>query len=1648
MCGALLALTSGAAFAGANSTLNVVVKTPSGAPVANAQVIAIYFNGNPDPLASRVAFTNASGTANFSGANALVDTDFYQIVVSSQGYLPGIVDQYNGGAPGLAANPSVSTPSITITLSSASAAGYGELDGTVSNATPNAIIFGQVSLQTGGGAAVAYGAALTNGAGSATLRVYNVPYSGINSYSIGAFDAVLNRSAGANYGGALNGGTSPALVPGPLDFSVAPPPVAQISQTQQSGAAGGLSVSGVTTDTAAPNGNPIPFVNLNFQGQYTDTYGQTHYDWRGANSDQNGIFQLYGLLPGVTYYASSPGGCGNQNNTCYQGFQSTATPGMAPGVNDFLYSSTVTVLQPRIKLAQLPPSNGRLAVYVKDQFGNFFPQAGIGLWPDYAPWQTVGGGVCTGPYVQNPGFSSLNSNAATGYALITGLPSGNYQLNAWTPYGQASFNAPSSNSSNYQYYNGNCSAPGGPFFRLTIDTAAAPGADVSVYDVKGNVLSGGVGGVTVTVQISTSGTGVVHGTLSFPGVVDLSQSPITIVLYPQCSPGSPCNGGGGFAAFSSANTGPALNYSIAVSSGQSYWMQVLSKYWGAIYPGGNQPQPDLSASTAAVINLQFQPAGRIYGFLRKPDGSVYVPPSSQGAPNVNAESDGAWGNAQVNSDGSFSIGGLIPQTYFMIVNNYSGGDFPYTTKHPITQVSVVANQDTQQDVQMVDAVNIRPNVSLAALPPLAMVTACGNGHGECPPERWSTLALPAGSPFDLATVDAIITGGGNQSNGEFDYVPSTGNNNSNCNISLAAPGFCPGGIAASKSGAAYDFYVLRKGGFDSQNYAGGVRPYFVIESSSKNVIVKPSLAAGVVFSPNGGPNGSTVTVQDIPLTPSPSLAALPQATLKGAVTISNMISQRQFSSLAGNFDGFLAYLPNVWVYDSSGALKAASLVVPFPPAEQTVDPLLKQAVTSGNFIQFQTLMNSNPPSGWGPVGYEIRGLTAGQTYSIVATTPNYPPFKGTVTMGAVNSTTTLNVNFDLNPGAGLAGVVTSTTGAALAGAQVTIKASGFGPATVTTDAAGTWRLDGLGAGLYEVLAGASGYAQQAQNASVSGAGQTVLPTFALSASNASISGTVYTNNPVCPPGSTCTAFGKTVLQGVSVLAYDDTLNAQNPNAVLPLFRAVTNSSGVYKLTGLVTGDALGLHSYKIFVNAPDYYVLNQSTNAVAGALTGFDFALKPKPLDVSVFGHPVSPNYEFQITNYKQFKTGNAWIGLGGTGAFVKATSTDVSNYFTPRPDANGNTQLFLDYPLASLSTGTVYDLHIEATPNDPHAALVVKDVNFGLNLPHNTCQGIDQALIGDETGTNAQGHPLNEVPLDISGGAGGNSTALTLPAGGVIPIFSTATPSMCMSESDSASSPLASTGTVTSTGAFAGNIYTVTLSSVNYTNKGVDLTLSYNQSGADISDLGVYTFDGPSQQWKAVPGLQTLDPVKGTIKVKGLKTLASVLGARRSAGLMAVSDGKGYRPSGILLRPDDTGIFAVLRPSLLTGSFALPNVRLYSFPNPFTLQTKTVALNQTASNNCTGVAVPSMVTNGTIIKYEIPNGVSGHAVIRIFTPSGRLVQTLDQGDLPGNGTCGYTTWDGKNRSGQNVANGVYYGVLTVGGTAVNKGTFKMAVVK
>lgn len=182
-------------------------------------------------------------------------------------------------------------------------------------------------------------------------------------------------------------------------------------------------------------------------------------------------------------------------------------------------------------------------------------------------------------------------------------------------------------------------------------------------------------------------------------------------------------------------------------------------------------------------------------------------------------------------------------------------------------------------------------------------------------------------------------------------------------------------------------------------------------------------------------------------------------------------------------------------------------------------------------------------------------------------------------------------------------------------------------------------------------------------------------------------------------------------------------------------------------------------------------------------------------------------------------------------------------------------------------------------------------------------------------------------------------------------------------------------------------------------------LTLQYD-SGSDPNAINIYYFDGSKYLLESTN--RTIDTVNRTITVS-VSHFSTFVVLENSLPVV-ITDGD-------------------------AGSAA--DLQAFNFPNPFDLSAKTKTLNH-------GGSTSTMDTTGTIIRYLIPSGKSGAATLEIYNVAGDKVRAISLGS-PAADTYHYVSWDGKNDSGNNVASGVYVGMLKVGGA---KKTWKMAVIK
>jgi hypothetical protein len=1652
----ILAVTLAAASLGVVSAapgttqLNVHVRNGADVALGSVTVAAIQFGMNGPSTYTLVAQTNASGNAVFTIKMQMG----YNIVVSSQGFSPTIAEQFNNpeynpnkNVWAMTADPVYSTFTLTPGLTD-----VARIKLEIANATPNTVLFGGIynmlAQQQDGS-----GIVMTDNSGNGFLIVDNVPFADANTYNIGIYDPYLNRGTGRNVM------TDLATVPfvdgvrtlsytgaAKADFNNSIPP----SRVENASAGGGSSVSSTTVEgilrstqtlTTDP-WSPIPHMGISFRSCNNGLW---------ANADQNGRFQLSNLTVGATYYAETMGGCAwsnNGNGACYAPYSSPALAGnqdlcsglAARGENDFVYvSSALPIFQGvaspsyhdslKIQLDEMAESTGSFKVCVKSPAGQVIPNSNVNINADGSPWPktaTACQGTVQANYTMLPGFAMKNFNTgANGCATITGLPTGNYVVNVWTPFsnnsgGQSSFNSGEDGSPawgmNSQpcsdqscWLQSHCRDTGVNDYRVYIETNPAQGDNqmLHVYNSSNVLVTDGIvnlSSITYVVQAAGNASGLVRGVIKFPSAVDLSNNPIVITLFPQCSGMGSC-GTGNFTSVT--GSGKEIPYTLTVSSGFAYYMNTASFGWGRVRRGGGNNQVNLQSTGTVVIDMDFEPAGTITGTLYKPDGTVFSPSNNQYIW-VDANTDRGWTGTQVQKDGTFTMSDALSGINRIQINasgdSSSGNSFNYALPTPAPTVTLSAGSTSTLNINLVNATYVGIALNPAMTPDASVMTSDYDTI-----LGFKVVPLPAGTVLKGETISNMLLGKDDRL--EFRYSTGT---------LPMQEGPCgqgwPGGFCATAmpSPTVYDLYLMRSGDFGNMEKGPQPNmpyPHFSLLTSSKNVIIDSAHANQLV---RPAYSMSFSTGVKVNLTPSTDMSARGNATLFGQVTANNFFRQGDYDSLGGNFDDFVRYLPVVALYDANGSFKAAGIVVPPPAfiAQKEATGAFQGAFAAG-FSQFKTMLAEAPY-----FGYEIRGLAPSTCYTAVVTTPNYPPYQARTCVGVNGSTTTMTINLDDAVGAGatLQGVVTTTnTPVRLSNVTVELVGESIDPRSVVTDSTGAYKFEGLPKGAFRLKVSADGYALSDAEKELTGT-NVYTQNFALTAAGGSLTGTVYSQK---------LPFAK-VQAGAALYAYDDTYNGTNPTAPLPLLKARTGSDGTYVIKGLVPG-----HVYKVFLKVPGKYTLNQTATATAGLLTGVDFTMLPKPLDIEVFAKMNTERniYEFTILNPQDFKTG--FINWG-------EAPFDPAHVSTVTMTKLSSGELHGEVPLGPLVAGKTYVLQGAAVSYSGKS--VVREVLFGKGLKGNATQNIDDAILGDDS-DDGYGRKSNEAPLDKSGD---DPSALSFPPGVLQPVSTAAIPSCTFTGTGKDDASVADKVAALGADAFAGNLYTVAMSSVaTNESKDFELTLAYDKTTANLNDLAVSQFNTTTSKWEEVPGVATVNPVKGTVKVK-LKKLASVLNVRAGAAPMGVFDGRQY-----VVRPQTTGggsssgTFAVVRPSVAGDPFTGSKMKVFNYPNPFSLKLKTV----TAHNHDAG-NLPTLSTNGTFIHVEVPAANGGACHIRIYTLAGELVNDLSNTCV--GGKYNYFEWNGHNKGGQEVANGVYYGIVELSGKAPNlkDATFKMAVIK
>lgn len=1598
------------------------VNNAAGQGLSGATLYIIRFSTTgPDAAVSQVI----TGLVNGETTVNLTDGFSYDIFASSHNFGPSVRNQMNNPE-----HPRIEPSSVVgpvIVRLGESLTNRGTITANVTNGTANSVLFGNVrKISTGKD--LAFAACETDGTGACTMVFDNIPAADGNTYDASVFDPAANSGQGRGNGGPVSGALASAgNVNFPINMNGGLPP--DRSANQGSGPGGGpqssgqVSVEGVVHDVDFSS-NTVPHVGISLRVK--DNTGN-FFDRFWSHGDQNGRFKFFGLEVGTTYYVRAMGGCRMNNDGCYDGSESThfdyanstaPTLGADEPVNNaFLYSSSSTVLVVRVRLPKAPVGNFQLPIYVKDESGRPLPGAFVNLWPDGAQWHTDGGSpACDGPSfhavvdVSSPAFANANLQATTGYALITGLRAGNYFVQAFSQFGNnqsVSFNSGADRIWQWGPQGGGnghrgCFAGSHDDLRLTIEANGM----INIYNASGTTTSPGmpnVSSVTIYIPVLKDATGRVYGTLTFPHAVDLRTDPITILLRGNCGMNG-CSGNFDIIGDDEAPNQSTYEYEIEVSStgeegGAEYYVEVNADYWGVVRVGHDEERVVFNSTDTVRKDFRFAPAGRVLGKIYKPDGSIFIPGQQEGggyiSASVNAEgkSVDGWKYVQGAQDGSFTLGGLIPGEYYLLPQTF-GGDSDFAAPDERTTVVVTANADSYKDVRFVEGQFVAVDMDTNTVPALATHEEEHRGYTG---EYWEAQRLPSGTPFSLDVLTKVLDEGFGQDS-RFPIAPPSDNNGGPCGPNWPG-GFCPKRVPSNTS---FDIYMLRRGDLDpiSDTYM-----YLTIVDAKKNVIVDEAHTSAPPISVFG----QDVTPVHVDFTPT---GLTPGVVITGTVTAQNIFRRADFEGLGGSFDNFIKFIPLVALYDSEGDLVSAGFVTPSPNDVGEDAPggaLIDQAIAQNDFDGFMTLTSGMT---W---GYQIRGVPPSQTYTLVATTPNYPPYTKRIELGASGSTSTHHFDWDDEIGAGatLNGVVTSTNSTVIANASVLVKTEGL-KRSLTTDTSGFYQTEGLTFGTYKVTVSADGYAPSKQEVEISSEA-IITVNFSLQLAPGSITGTVRelaftSQGPIVRP-----------VVGADVFAYNDTFNVDNPLLPLALLKAQTDTEGVYTLNGVLDGDV-----YKIFVKADGRYIQSASTQATAGVVSGIDFLLNQKPLDVQVYARPNPPNYEFSILNPNNFEEGQVWYGPTSD-----PKENDISDDFEQLPDGS----LIGTVPLSALDPNEDYVLHIEAVPADG-GPLVIKELTFGLNVEANSEQSIDELLIGDDSEDEA-GVPGNRAGANADGSGG----SMDISAGSTMQTSTANIPTINFTQQDpeNLGSALDEID-----GEFKGPIFDVGFSSVQFTGRPCQLNLEYDPESVDpseLDDLVVMHYNSTSGEWEQVPGQVTIDPLTGvaSILINPLDQIQSQLPFGQlstQSRKMAATATKKQFVINAQAASSGSGSFVVATVS--TGAVSDGTFKQYNFPNPFNLVQKTVTLRAGSSGVATSI-------RGTYIVVAPTGSADTQANIKIYNLAGDMVREIS-GNVTG-GVYNYFHWDGKNAAGSDVASGVYFARVDAPGSDKKK-PIKLVLVK
>ncbi len=1568
------------------SDVTIQVRDGSNAAVANAIVYAlVYGNRGPDGTFTQVGTTDGSGNKTFT----LDASKQYTFVASAAGKGPMARSQMmSSSALRLSGTTTVGTSKLT--LSQDMSTGRGTVNVSVQNATSGSFIMvnlrkksSNTEVQIGG---------CKESAGSCTVALHNIPTGVSGTYEVGAYDPNLFNGTGGGVGGTVSTDLSEnGSVSVTLDMANAMPP--------------NVSSNGSLRPDA---NNAVIRLSLRKTGDLNTVIPKTFVEilvlensnWQprgGTQTDDSGVAEF--KMGTGSYAFRTSFNCPTGSAPCYDGraLPATSSPDVTIAGGQL---NTTIVIDPPITVPLAAEGTGVLRVKaVKSGTATAIPYANINMYPDWSRWMPAASGSVNcglaSPAVSGPAHAQKNMNASDGSALFEKLNDGNYVLQVWTPFAQQGtiFNA----GTDGEWSNGGgiqgCPEIDGSTDNLRLNVN---GTTIKVYDTSGvdktsdYVSTDSNGKPQILVNVATSldsADGKVVGTITFPEATDA----LVNISLSQCDQDG-CIGN--FTSVGGTGT-PATtrNYEIRVpttkgSNAAEYFMEVRCETYGRVFAEGNESRVKfLTGTTQTRVDFSMARSGIVEGYIIKPDGSRFIPTDGPngGWAGVNFHGEHSWANAQVGRDGLFHAIGLLPGKY-EIEPQMSGGS--YASKIPLETVTVTVGTTVRKDATLVDGQYLMPVWNTSGLPSLLADTSRGWVRGE----TYNVIMTKAGKTIDSPFLTRMLTHGDERSQFNMNFNNQCGN----------FTGWCPQALPV---GLSSDLYAIRQGSMERVGNED-IYSYVVFLSKLENVAIDPSKA------PNP-PNTVTTnngTINPIRVSFSPSYGGS-LVEFSGLVRAENLFRKVDFEKMDGNFENFTKYIPTLSVIDTNGKLVAAGLITPSPADVGDGAAKGKQidaAIANNDFDSFIVLTKGME---W---RYRVRGIPAAAKYILTLTSPNYPGLTKVVD-GTQNQVWNVNWDVDGKAGGTIAGVISDSNGV-LANANVEIRTRGV-TKSVTTDAVGAYKFEGLPIGTYKVTASAASHGPRAEKDVISDQ-ETDTVSIALPASNGTISGTV--SKYMASSG----ALLKVGAANVDVFAYNDTYHVANPRKPLALLTTQTSTDGTYTLEGAESGAV-----YKVTFKLDGFYPETVEATAVAGNSANNDAVLRQRGLEVKVKIRHDNDNKRFlvAILNPQAFEDGKVYLNKGRA-TYDAASATDISSIFEKNP-GDGSLAGYL----ADTDVSEVNNLHIDAFPSDG-GVTVKKDLTFGTNISGRTEQPIDNLFVAADGDNDVQG------PDD--------RTTVTIPQGTLQNGNGTDTPTLGIALNDISSVG----GSTDDGGKLIGDAAQVNLNNVQADPDGelqMSLPIDPNlvEGGVNGDNVVVYKQDSDGN-WTALDGTAAYDPVTQTVQVgfnpAEVLTQAPLTGSAvrnlsiantKPASIAAIKTGrqikKNPRAAAAVAGTFAVGVGA-------SGGATAIGYHQYNFPNPFNLKDKTVAVRF----GTTGV--PSSI-RGTYIVVAPTGAGSPEVKIRIYNTAGDLVRELK-------GTCAagqynYFHWDGRNTSGDDVASGVYFAAVDAPG-APKREPIKLVVVK